>query len=65
MNELEQLDEDTASHSWESMRHWLANEQPGDREIRLVFAATDQILKAGRVAASNVIEGERDEPDIR
>ncbi len=50
MNELELMDEETASHSRGYIRHWLNNEHPGDREIRLVFAATDQILKAGRVA---------------
>lgn len=51
MNELQQLDEDTARHSRGYIRHWLRDEQPGDREIRFVFSATDQILRAGRVAA--------------
>ena len=52
MNELQQLDEETASHSRGYIRHWLQDEQPGDREIRLVFSATDQILRAGRVVAA-------------
>lgn len=50
LNELEKLDEETASHSRGYIRHWLSNEQPpGEREIRLVFAATETILKAGRL----------------
>jgi hypothetical protein len=50
MNELELMDDETASHGRGYIRHWLGEEHPGDREIRFVFAATDQILKAGRVA---------------
>lgn len=54
MNELEQLDEESASASRGYIQHWLRSERPGEREIRLVFAATDQILRAGRVAVAEV-----------
>jgi len=48
MNELEQLTTDMATVSRGYIQHWLDAEQPTDREIRLVFAATDQILRSGR-----------------
>jgi hypothetical protein len=51
MNELEQMDEETAAHSRGYIQHYLAGEQPSEREIRLVFAAADQILRAGRLAS--------------
>lgn len=54
MNELGQLNAATASQSRGYIRHWLRDERPGDREIRLVFAAADQVLRAGRVAAGAV-----------
>lgn len=51
LNELGKMDEETASHSRGYIRHWLSNEQlPREREVRLVFAATDTILRAGRLA---------------
>ena len=56
MNELEQLDAATASHSRGYIQHWLKTETPGEREIRLVFAATDAILKAGQLALSGASE---------
>jgi hypothetical protein len=56
MNELQQMDEETASHSRGYLQHWLGTEQPTDREIRLVFAATDQILKAGRLPVAEATE---------
>jgi hypothetical protein len=48
MNELELMDEDTASTSRAYIRHWLGSEQPADQAIRQVFTATDRILRAGR-----------------
>lgn len=52
MHELGRLDDETAAHSRGYIQHWLHNERPSDRAIRLVFAATDQILRAGRVTAA-------------
>jgi antirestriction factor ArdC-like protein len=51
MNELELMDDETASHSRGYIRHWLGEEQPPDQAIRQVFTAADRILKAGRIAA--------------
>jgi hypothetical protein len=50
MNELGQLDDETASRSRGYIQHWLRDERPPDRAIQHVFRATDAILKAGRVA---------------
>jgi hypothetical protein len=50
MNELDQLSEERASESRAYIQGWLRNERPGDLAIRQVFSATDQILKAGRLA---------------
>jgi len=50
MNELEQLDEEQASQSRGYIQHWLRNDRPPDVAIKQVFAATDKILKAGRLA---------------
>ena len=50
MNELDQLTPELASHSRGYVQGWLRGEQPGDLAIRQGFAATDQILKAGRAA---------------
>jgi hypothetical protein len=50
MNELGQLDNETASRSRGYIQHWLRDEQPPDRAIQHVFRATDAILKAGRLA---------------
>ena len=52
MNELELMDEETASHSRGYIRHWLGEEQPPDQAIRQVFTAADRILRARRVAPS-------------
>jgi hypothetical protein len=49
MNELGQLDEETASTSRGYIQHWLRDERPPDQAIREVFTATDLILKAGRI----------------
>jgi N-terminal domain of anti-restriction factor ArdC len=49
MNELGQLDEQTASVSRGYIAHWLRDEQPPDKAIQQVFRATDAILRAGRV----------------
>jgi hypothetical protein len=56
MNELEQLDEATATHSRGYIQDWLKDERPPDKAIRQVFAATDQILKAGRLAIGVMTE---------
>ncbi len=50
MNELGQLDDQTASVSRGYIQHWLRDEQPPDKAIQQVFRATDAILKAGRAA---------------
>ncbi len=60
MNELGRLDDESASHSRGYIRHWLQAEQPGDREIRLVFAATEQILRAGRLSVGGVTAAARE-----
>jgi hypothetical protein len=52
MNELEQLDEATATRSRGYIQGWLEDERPPDKAIRQVFSATDLILKAGRLAIS-------------
>ena len=49
MNELELMDDETASHSRGYIRHWLGVEQPDDKAIQRVFRAADAILRAGRV----------------
>lgn len=51
MNELDRLDEQTASESRGYVQHWLQGERPPDVAIRQVFGVTDQILRAGRVDA--------------
>lgn len=56
LHELGRIDEAAASESRGYIRHWLREEQPRDREIRLVFAATDQILRAGRLAVSHNVD---------
>jgi hypothetical protein len=53
MNELGQLDDDTASRSRAYIQHWLRDEQPPDKAIQQVFRATDAILKAGRLAVED------------
>lgn len=53
MNELELMDEETASHSRGYIQHWLQDEQPPDESIRRVFRATEAILRAGCVALSD------------
>jgi hypothetical protein len=52
MNELELLDDETASHMRGYIRHWLGEEQPPDQAIRQVFTVADRILKAGRLATA-------------
>lgn len=58
LNELEMMDEETASHSRGYLRHWLGNEQPPEHAIRQVFTAADRILRAGRIAVSNAVGGD-------
>jgi hypothetical protein len=48
MNELGQLDDETASASRGYVQHWLEGEQPPDKAIQQVFTAADRILRAGR-----------------
>lgn len=51
MNELELMDDETASGMRGYIRHWLGEEQqPPDQAIRQVFTVADRILRAGRVA---------------
>ncbi len=50
MNELEQLDEATATRSRGYVQTWLQGERPPDKAVREVFVATDKLLKAGRLA---------------
>ena len=57
MNELGQLTDEMATHSRGYIQDWLEGERPPDKAIRQVFAATDQILKAGRIAVSEMING--------
>lgn len=52
LNELDQLDEETAAHSRGYLQHWTRNEQVPELSIRQVFRASDAILKAGRVTPS-------------
>ncbi len=54
LNELDRLDEQTASISRGYIRGWIDDARPPDTAIRRVFSATDQILKAGRLAMSSV-----------
>lgn len=50
-NELDQLPEDAATVSRGYIQGWLRGDRPADHLIRQVFAATDKILRAGRVTA--------------
>lgn len=49
MNELELMDEETASHSRGYIAHWLHDEHPPEASIRHVFRGAEAILKAGRI----------------
>lgn len=60
MNELGRLDEATATRSRGYVQSWLQGERPTDIAIRQVFVATDQILKAGRLAVSGLVQGKLD-----
>jgi hypothetical protein len=50
MNELELMEDETASTSRAYIKHWLKDEQPPDQAIRQVFTVADRIIRAGRVA---------------
>jgi N-terminal domain of anti-restriction factor ArdC len=54
MNELGKLDEQTASVSRGYIQSWLDGQRLPDAAIRQVFTATDQILKAGRMAVQSL-----------
>jgi antirestriction protein ArdC len=60
LNELNELTPEGASHSRGYIQHWMTTERPSDRAIRQVFAATDTILKAGRLATPEI----RGSPDV-
>ena len=60
MNELERLDDATATRSRGYIQDWLQHERPPDKAIRQVFVATDKILQAGRLAVSEVVQGKLD-----
>jgi N-terminal domain of anti-restriction factor ArdC len=49
LNELGMMTDELASHARGYSQHWLNGERLSDRAIQLIFAVTDQILKAGRV----------------
>jgi hypothetical protein len=55
MNELEQLDDETAAHSRGYIQHYLEGERPPDTAIRQVFTAAERILRAGRIADGDTI----------
>jgi hypothetical protein len=52
--------EATATRSRGYVQDWLKGERPPDKAIREVFVATDQILKAGRIAVSMMVQGKLD-----
>lgn len=56
MNELQVMDDETASTSRAYIRHYLGAEQPPDQAIRQVFTVADRILRAGRVAVEQPSE---------
>ena len=60
MNELEQLDEETALHSRGYIQHWLDGGQPPDESIRNVFRATEAILRAGKLAVASKVDPNSD-----
>jgi hypothetical protein len=49
MNELEVMDDETASTSRAYIKHWLKDEQPPVQAIRQVFVVADRTLKSGRI----------------
>jgi antirestriction protein ArdC len=51
LNELNRLTPESATHSRGYIQHWMHADRPSDRAIRQVFAATDTILRAGRLPA--------------
>lgn len=51
-NELGILDDRAASKSRAYVQGWLADQHPGDRAIRRVFKATNELLTAGRPAVA-------------
>ena len=58
MNELGQLDDETAGISRGYIQHWLQEEKPPEKAIQQAFSAADRILKSGRVAIDTVTETE-------
>jgi hypothetical protein len=57
-HELEQISESQASESRGYLQSWVQNERPSDSSIRKVFATTDQILRAGRLAVEGGADGQ-------
>jgi len=58
LNELGQLDDETAGISRGYIQHWLNAEQPPEKAIQQAFSAADRILKAGRLTMAGVTEAE-------
>lgn len=54
MHELGLLDEHTATASRGYIQEWLDHERPPDKAIQHVFRATDRILRAGRLAGTEI-----------
>jgi hypothetical protein len=61
MKELGRLTVVMASNSRAYIQDWLRGARPPDKAIRQVFAATDDILKAGRIAVGGMLHGEGNE----
>jgi hypothetical protein len=49
LKETELLTPAADEHSRGYIQHWLRGRRPDDQAVRAVFAATDSILRAGRV----------------
>jgi hypothetical protein len=56
MNELDMLDEQTASRSRAYIQHWMQDETPPEKSIQRVFKAADAVLRAGRVTVAQASE---------
>lgn len=54
--ELDVLSEQQVSESRGYVQGWTRGQRPGDEAIRQVFAATNEILKAGRLAVTEAVE---------
>jgi hypothetical protein len=52
MKEVGLLDEDTASHIWGYLKHWMGDDGFPETSIRRIFRTVEAILRAGRVATA-------------